>query len=105
MTGGIEPTAAAFLDLVDARTGHFSLESGHHSGLWLDLDNLFASPRPLEPFVARLTAMLRTHAPEIVCGPLVGGAFLAQLVSRELDAEFCYTERAIGSQEEVLYRA
>ncbi|HEX8242577.1 MAG TPA: phosphoribosyltransferase family protein, partial [Longimicrobium sp.] len=85
--------AAAFLQLVDGRRGHFRLESGHHGGLWLDLDALFADPARIEPFVARLAGALRTHRVEAVCGPLLGGAFLAQLVARALGAEFCFTER------------
>lgn len=41
-----EPTAAAFLELVSARRGHFRLESRHHGALWLELDTLFADARP-----------------------------------------------------------
>jgi orotate phosphoribosyltransferase len=89
------PTAAAFLELVSGRRGHFRLESGHHGGLWLDLDPLFAEPRRIEPFVARLAEMLRPHAPDAICGPLLGGAFLAQLVAHALGAEFCFTERVM----------
>lgn len=40
-----EPTLAGLLELVHGRRGHFRLESGHHSSLWLDLDALFAEPR------------------------------------------------------------
>lgn len=47
-----ETTVAAFLELVAGRRGHFRLESGYHSRLWLDLDPLFAEPRRIEPFVA-----------------------------------------------------
>ena len=44
-----EPTLAALLELVNGRRGYFRLESGHHGGLWLDLDALFAHPRAIEP--------------------------------------------------------
>jgi len=100
-----QTSAAAFLELVAARRGHFVLESGHHSGLWLDLDPLFADQRRIEPFVAALTDALRPYEIAAVCGPLVGGAFLAQLVARELSAEFCFTERAPASQGHGLYQA
>jgi orotate phosphoribosyltransferase len=70
------------------------LESGHHSTLWLDLDALFADPQAIAPFVGALTTQLRDHAIEIVCGPLLGGAFLAQLLAQSLAAEFCFTERS-----------
>jgi orotate phosphoribosyltransferase len=80
-------------DLLPARTGHFQLESGHHGDLWLDLDALFLRPNRLRPFVAALAARLALHGVEAVCGPLEGGAFVAQAVAAELDAEFYFAER------------
>lgn len=103
--GMSQTDAAAFLELVAGRRGHFRLESGHHSELWLDLDSLFAEPRQIEPFVAALTTAIRPHAVAAVCGPLLGGAFLAQLVARALGAEFCFTERVILAQTDGLYQA
>ncbi|HEX8904192.1 MAG TPA: phosphoribosyltransferase family protein [Longimicrobiaceae bacterium] len=97
--------AAAFLELVSGRRGHFRLESGHHGGLWLNLDALFAQPARIEPFVARLAGVLRPHDPDAVCGPLLGGAFLAQLVARALGAEFCFTERVAATGDGDLYGA
>jgi orotate phosphoribosyltransferase len=87
------PNTAAFVELVDGRRGHFRLESGHHSGLWLDLDPLFAEPHRIDPLVAMLTNALRPYEVTGVCGPLLGGAFLAQLVAHALGAEFTFTER------------
>jgi len=69
------------------------LESGHHDDLWLDLDPLFLRPTRLRRFTAGLALRLGDLAIEAVCGPLVGGAFLAQAVAAELDVEFYYTER------------
>jgi orotate phosphoribosyltransferase len=100
-----ETSVAAFLNLVSARRGHFGLESGHHSGLWFDLDPLFANPQKITPFVNALTAALRRYAVAAVCGPLLGGAFLAQLVAHSLDVEFCFTERVMPAQPGGLYRA
>ena len=94
MTPGDELGLAAFLRLAQGRRGHFRLESGHHSALWLDLDALFADPRAIAPFIGALVAQLRDHAVEVVCGPLLGGAFLAQLVAQSLAADFCFTERS-----------
>lgn len=99
------PSLAAFLKLVAGRRGHFRLESGHHSDLWLDLDPLFADPRAVDPFVAALSGALVPHGASIICGPLLGGAFLAQLVARALGAEFCFTERVPAGQGEGLFRA
>ena len=85
-------STAAFLSLVSGRRGHFLLESGLHGGLWLDLDALFADARRIAPFVGALSAALGKHRPEVICGPLLGGAFLAQLVAIESGLEFAYTE-------------
>ena len=100
-----ETTVAAFLDLVAGRRGHFRLESGHHSGVWLDLDPLFVEPRRIEPFVIRLAGLLRPYNLAGVCGPLLGGAFLAQLVAQPLAVEFYFTERVMPPQNGALYQA
>ena len=78
-----------------ARKGHFRLESGHHGDLWLDLDPLFLRPGHLRRFVVELARRLSAHGIEAACGPLVGGAFLAQMVAAELDVEFYYAERIV----------
>ena len=82
-----------FLDLARARRGHFQMESGLHSGLWFDLDAAFIDQAALDPFVTQLAQALRRHNVEAVCGPLTGGAFLAQLVSRLLGSDFYFTTR------------
>jgi orotate phosphoribosyltransferase len=91
--------------MVAGRRGHFLLESGHHSGLWLDLDALFAAPRRIDPFVSALARALRAYPVTAVCGPLLGGAFLAQLVARELTLGFLYTERVVPPKVNELYQA
>jgi orotate phosphoribosyltransferase len=94
-----------FLELVTARHGHFRLESGHHGALWLDLDALFAQPGRVAPFVDALADQMAPHDVQVVCGPLVGGAFLAQTIARLLDAEFCFTERVMTEGERRMWRA
>ena len=81
-----------------AHRGHFRLESGYHGALWLDLDTLFAQPRSIAPFVDALAEKIRPRAVSIVCGPLLGGAFLAQLVAQRLDIDFCFTKRVEDRQ-------
>jgi orotate phosphoribosyltransferase len=81
------------VSLLAARTGHFRLESGHHGDLWLDLEALFLRPGPLRRWAVALAERLSAHNCDAVCGPLVGGAFLAQTVAAELDVEFYYAER------------
>ncbi len=93
-----ETSAAAFLDLVAARRGHFRLESGLHGALWLDLDALFADPRRVAPFVEALVSRLRPYRISAVCGPLLGGALLAQLVAHALEVEFCFTRPVVPPQ-------
>jgi orotate phosphoribosyltransferase len=88
-----ESDLAAFMKLVDGRRGHFRLESGDHGALWLDLDPLFADPQRIEPLVDVLTNALRPYKVTAVCGPLLGGAFLAQLVAHALGVMFSFTER------------
>jgi orotate phosphoribosyltransferase len=82
------------LDLAQARRGHFQMESGLHCGVWFDLDAVFVDQSAIDPFVTRLAQSLRRHNIEAVCGPLTGGAFLAQLLARLLGGEFYFTTPA-----------
>ncbi len=102
---GREVMRERLLNLVTARKGHFKLESGHHGDLWLDLDSLFLRPGQIGPVVAELGRLLSAHNIEAVCGPLVGGAFLAQLIAFELDLEFYYSERSAHPRSNALYSA
>ena len=95
----------SLLDLVRGRPGHFRLESGHHGSLWFDLDPLFADAQHVRPFVLGLAEALRVHDVAAVCGPLVGGAFLAQMLAAILRVEFSFTERTLPEAPEGLYRA
>ena len=70
------------------------MESGLHCGLWFDLEAAFVDQAALDPFVTQLAQSLRRHDVEAVCGPLNGGAFLAQLVARLLGAEFYFATLA-----------
>jgi orotate phosphoribosyltransferase len=101
----VEPTLGRFLALAHGRQGHFRLESGYHGGLWLDLDGLFGRPQEIAPFVARLSQQLRRHAVELICGPLLGGALLAQAVATALGLEFCFTQPGPSADGVGLYRA
>lgn len=70
------------------------MESGLHCGLWFDLGAAFVDHAALDPFVIELAQALRRHDIEAVCGPLTGGAFLAQLLARLLGSEFYFTVTA-----------
>ena len=93
-----------FLRLVAGRPGHFRLESGHHSRLWLDLDTLFVDPVRVRPFVNKLAVLLRSYDVDAVCGPLVGGALLAQTVAAALDLHFFFTARVLPPERTGLYQ-
>jgi orotate phosphoribosyltransferase len=79
--------------LLPIRKGHFQLESGHHGDLWLDLELLCLNPEPIRDFARELAARIAKHNPEMICGPLVEGAFVALMVASELGLPFCYSER------------
>jgi orotate phosphoribosyltransferase len=98
-------TADGLIDALAARRGHFRLESGHHGELWLDLDALFARPARVAPFVAQLADRLAGCGAEVVCGPLVGGAFVAQAVAARLGIEASWTERVAAPTADGLYAA
>ena len=91
------------LSLVRERQGHFLLESGHHGDLWYQLETLCLRSREIRPFAARLAAQLLQYKVEVVCGPLVEGAFIALLVSLELGCEFAYAERFADTTREGLF--
>ncbi len=79
--------------LLAARRGHYLLESGHHADMWLDLDTLFVHPARLRPIARNLALLLAPHDIEAVCGPVIGGAYVAQMIALELDLEFFHAER------------
>lgn len=79
--------------LLPVRKGHFLLESGHHGDFWLDLELLCLRPERIQPLAAQIARRLAPHDIEIVCGPLVEGAFVALMVASELRVPFTYAER------------
>lgn len=81
------------LNLLPARKGHFLLESGHHGSLWLDLELLCLQPRRVQPLAAELAKLLSKLDVEVVCSPLVEGAFVGLMVASELGVAFAYSER------------
>jgi orotate phosphoribosyltransferase len=91
------------LSLVSGRQGHFQLESGHHGDLWFQLETLCLNVREIRPFAVRLAEQLKKRDVEVVCGPLVEGAFVGLLVSLELGCEFVYAERFADTAREGLF--
>jgi orotate phosphoribosyltransferase len=79
------------LSELPVRNGHFVLESGYHTDVWLTLDALFRDPRAIAPAVAALAATLRPYHITAVCGPLLGGAFLAHAIAQVSGLRFYHT--------------
>jgi orotate phosphoribosyltransferase len=79
--------------LLTSRRGHFAMESGYHADLWFDLTHLFDDPHRLQPFIAALANQLQPHRIDMVCGPLVGGARLAERVAAHLGIPPVVAER------------
>jgi orotate phosphoribosyltransferase len=79
--------------LLAGRRGHFRMESGYHSELWFNLDRLFEDRARLQPFVDDLAARLSAHRIEAVCGPMTGGAKLAEMIGGKLGIESFHTDR------------
>ena len=77
--------------VLEERRGHFVFESGHHGRVWLDLERLYLHPERLRPLAAALAARLEAHRPEVVCGPLIEGAFVALQVASVLGLPFTYS--------------
>jgi len=90
---------------VPARRGHFVLESGYHTNVWLSLDALFVDPAAVAPHVAALADQLRPHAPTAVCGPLLGGAFLAQALATQMGLRFYVAQPAPSIADGSLFSA
>jgi orotate phosphoribosyltransferase len=94
----------AICDAVTASRGHFVYESGHHGDLWLDLDALFIDARRVRRWAAVLAGRVIACQPGLVCGPLTGGAFIAQPLAAEIGAGFIFAERFVSQTGAVQYR-
>lgn len=92
-------------DSTIVRNGHFVLESGYHADTWFDLDALFIDPAAIAPHVDVLAALIRPHDVSAICGPLLGGAFLAQAVAAAMGVRFYYCEKGASDPSSALYGA
>lgn len=101
MSGELSPDD--ILAEITGRRGHFRLESGYHGDLWLDLEGLCLQPRRVQPLTTRLAERLSGHGAEVVCGPLVEGAFVGLLVAAQLGVQFTYTQRVSPAEHEGLF--
>lgn len=70
------------------------MESGYHAATWYELGSLFDRPDALHPFTGDLAQRVAAHSPDAVCGPMTGGAKLAQLLAATLHVECLTAERS-----------
>jgi orotate phosphoribosyltransferase len=94
---------AEFSSFLAARRGHFRFESGHHGNLWLDLEPLFVRTKLVRPFADCLAEQISKYDVAAVCGPLSGGAFVAEMVAAKLDVEFYFTKAVVGEPSNGLF--
>jgi orotate phosphoribosyltransferase len=93
------------LKTLPAKRGHFLLESGYHADLWLTLDALFVTPHELAPRVAALAELLRPYSISAICGPLLGGAFLAHALAAHMNLRFYFTQQVSVKTDAGLFAA
>lgn len=98
-------TTNDLLSGLPTRSGHFLLESGYHTDSWVALGKLFFDPAAIAPSISSLANKLRAYTPAVVCGPLLGGALVAQSIATALGSHFCYTEPKGDSRGGELFRA
>src|SRR5258708_11270121 len=87
--------SADLLSLTSPRRGHFRLESGHHTNLWLDLEALFVQPALVRPFVTHLARALRPHHVAGGGGPPGRGAFPPPTPPSAAQHEVLFTGRRL----------
>jgi orotate phosphoribosyltransferase len=87
------------------RNGHFLLESGYHADTWFDLDAFFIDPAAIASQVDSLAGLIRPYDVSAICGPLLGGAFLAQALAAAIGVRFYYCEKSESDSSSALYGA
>lgn len=91
-----------------ARKGHFELESGLHTDTWLELETAFVDTHELQLLTDVLADLLQPFDPTAVCGPVAGGALVAQAVAKRLKMKFYFSEfeptRTLGGLYTAIYR-
>ncbi|NUM79387.1 hypothetical protein HUU42_01175 [bacterium] len=94
-----------FLENLAMQRGHFVLESGMHTDLWITMDALFIDPRSLDPHITALSELLKPYGITAVCGPMLGGAFLAQALAMKLNVRFYFCQPLPVQPEKGLFTA
>ena len=77
--------AAGILERVGAvRQGHFVLASGNHSPTYVNKDAIYTRPLWTDTLACEIAEVCGEWRPDVVLGPVIGGALLAQWVTYRL---------------------
>ena len=91
------------MNFLPIEKGHFLYESGHHSDSWIRLELLFLRPERVRVLANDLADRVRKYDVDVICGPLVEGAFIALMVASRLQTAFTYAKRFDVGESEILY--
>lgn len=91
------PFAAETLQiLTDSRAilagDHFVYVSGDHGSGWIDKDAIYPHTKRLERLCRDMAQLVKDWQAEVVCGPAMGGAIVAEWIAHELDILSVYAE-------------
>jgi orotate phosphoribosyltransferase len=100
VTGRSGEAAAALLREVGAvMDGHFRLNSGRHSPVYVEKFRLLQHPQHTERLCRLIADRFRDERPELVAGPTTGGIILSYEVARLLGLRGIFAEKSAGGRD------
>lgn len=79
--------------------GHFLYASKLHGAVYIEKFRALENPRLASRFCAELIRRAPAPLPQIVIGPLTGGALMAFEIARQIGAKAFFTEKVDGHQQ------
>ena len=99
VTGRSGEAAAALLREVGAvMDGHFRLNSGRHSPVYVEKFRLLQHPQHTERLCRLIADRFRDERPELVAGPTTGGIILSYEVARLLALRGIFAEKSAAGR-------
>ncbi len=99
VTGRSGEAAAALLREVGAvMDGHFRLNSGRHSPVYVEKFRLLQHPQHTERLCRLIADRFRDERPELVAGPTTGGIILSYEVARLLGLRGIFAEKSAAGR-------
>ena len=74
--------------------GHFVYTSGRHGSVYVNKDAVYPHTEMVSQLCTMFADELRPHAPEVVCGPALGGIILSQWTAHHLGVLGVYAEKS-----------